>query len=516
MSFFLVYLGSLLRAEMRCQEAFQVLGLEGWKTATEILKMAEDSLNALNDEFKSSNLYREVRSSYLYVEGEIYYRRGNSPSALKNLFVSLGIKQELLKNHVSTTRCLNAIGNCYNKLGDPKEAMKFYTRAYEMTKELSGSKNHLDLPLLMCQIGTAYEGQNEFDNAIKCYQEAIKLIEAKEAIELSKEIKRSGMVRLALFHRNIANAYAWQQKYEKAYKPALTGYEIRKDVLGNHPHTARSAFQLGMICQALEEFEEAEDFFAEAWEIEKSLGNASHSEVRDRIVHSYEDILSGERKKEFQKEALEFYLRLWEEDKEFTYASKTVIDEINARLSNSGSREMIKRYKIEALRFYEMAWNSPDLKQLARHEREDILQKILYLSRSRSLGKKELHKKYQREALEFYEKQLEEKTTMTAQDQKDILYTLQDLAKSLDDKEKEEKYKKLREVRKYFRLWERYDGLIKRLEKASVCLLNCDILIRNGFTLKFVDENSIRKRWKKSFRLFSMLRGVMRKRKTLQ
>ena len=424
---------------MRCQEALQVLGLEGWKTAMETLKMAEDSLNALNDEFKSSNLYRVVRSSYLFVEGEIYYGTRNIPRALKSLSASLGIKQELLKNHISTTRCLNAIGNCYNKLGDPEEAMKFYTRAYEMRKELSGSKNHLDLPLFMGQIGTVYEGQKEYDKAIKCYQ---------EALEVSKELKSSGIVRLALFHRNIANAYAWQHEYEKAYKPALTGYEIRKDVLGNHPHTARSAFQLGIICQALEEFEEAEEFFAEAWEIEKSLGNANHSEVRDRIVQNYEDILRGDRKKDFQKEALEFYLRLWEEDKEFSYASKTIIDEINTRLSNSGSREMIKRYKIEALKFYEMAWNSSDLQQLSHHDRENILQKILYLSKSRSLGEKELHKKYQGEALEFYEKQLEEgKTTMTAQDQKDILYKLQDLAKSLGDKRKQDKYKKLCEVR---------------------------------------------------------------------
>ena len=434
MSFFLVFLGSLLRAEMRCQEALQVLGLEGWKTAMEVLKMAENSLNALNDECKSSNLYRVVRSSYLFVEGEIYYRKENISRALKSLFVSLGIKQELLKKHISTTRCLNAIGNCYNKLTDPKEAMKFYRRAYEMRKELSGSKNHLDLPLFIGQIGTVYEGQKEYDKAIKCYQ---------KALELSKELKRSGILRLALFHRNIANAYSWQNEYEKAYKPALTGYEIRKDVLGNHPDTARSAFQLGMICQALKKSEEAEDFFSEAWEIEKSLGNANHSEVRDRIVQSYEDILRGDRKKEFQKEALEFYLRLWEEDKEFSYASKTIIDEI------------ITRLKIEALKCYEMPWNYPDLQQLSRHKREDILQNILHLSGSRSLAEKELHKKYQGEALEFYEKQLEEKTSMTAQDQKDFLYILQDLAKSLDDKEKEEKYKKLCEVRKYFRLWKR-------------------------------------------------------------
>ena len=425
---------------MRCQEALEVLNLQGWKTAMKLLRLAEDSLETVNDEFKQNDHYRLARSSFLYVEGEIYCREGNHPRALESLFSSLGVMQELLKNHTTTTRCLNSIGNCYNKLRNSEKALEFYRRAYEMRKELSGSKNHLDLPFFKGQIGTVYEAKEQYDEAIKCYQ---------EALELCKELKRSGIVRLALFQRNIANAYAWQRKYEEAYKPAMAAYEIRKDVLGNHPHTARSAFQLGLICEALEEFEEAEDFFAEAWEIEKSLENANHSEVRDRIVRSYEDILKGDRKKEFQKEALEFYLRLWEEDKEFSYASKTIIDEINTRLSNYGSREMIKSYKMEALRFYEMAWNCPDLQQLSHHEREDILQKILFLSKSRSLGGKELHKKYQGDALEFYEKQLEGKTTMTTRDQKDILYTLQHLAKSLGDKQKEAKYKKLCEVRKY-------------------------------------------------------------------
>lgn len=435
MSFLFVFSGSLFRAEMRCQEAMQVLTLEGWKSAMETVKLAEDSLKSISDDCKSSRGYRLVTSSYLFVEGEIYYRRRDMSRALRRLFNSLDIMEELLKTHTSTTRCLNAIGNCYNKLGHSEKALQYYTRAYDMRRELSGTKNHLDLPFFKGQIGTVYEAQKQFDKAISYYE---------DALELSKGLKRSGMVRLALFHRNIANAYAWQNKYEKAYKPAIVGYEIRKDVLGNHPDTARSAFQVGSICEALEEFEEAEDFLAEAWGIEKSLGSANHSEVRDRIVKGYEGVLRGDRKKEFQREALEFYQQLWEDETEFSYANKTVIDEINKRLREFGTRETIKKYNSEALRFYQEAWNSPDLKELPHLQREDLLQTILHLCEANR--RRELHKEYQSKAIEFYEQQLEEQASMTNKDRKDILCSLQRLAETLGDKRREEKYNKLIKV----------------------------------------------------------------------
>lgn len=441
MSFLFVFIGSLFRAEIRCQEALQVLHLEGWKSAMETVKLAEDSLKSISDDFKSSRCYRIVTSLYLFVEGEVYYRRGNIPRALRSFLNSLEIMDELLKTHTSTTRCLNAIGNCYNKTGDYERALQYYTRAYDMRRELSGTKNHWDLPYFKGQIGTVYEAQKQYDKAISYYE---------EALELSKGLKRSGMVRLALFHRNIANAYAWQGQYEKAYKPAIVGYEIRKDVLGNHPDTARSAFQVGLICEALEEFDEAEDFLAEAWGIEKSLGSANHSEVRDRIVKGYEGVLRGDRKKEFQREALEFYQQLWEDETEFSYANKTVIDEINERLGEFGTRETIKKYNSEALRFYQEAWNSPDLEELPRHERENILQTILYLCKA--TRQRELHKEYQSNAIEFYEQQLEEQTSMTNEDRKDILCSLQRLAETLGDKRREEKYNKLIKVIRHFSL----------------------------------------------------------------
>lgn len=421
---------------MKCQEALQVLDIQGWRNAVEVLKSAENSLNSVCKEYKNNELYRLARSSFLYAEGEINYKKENISIALKSLSDCLGILEEILKNHTKTTRCLNAIGNCHNFLRNFEEALQFYKRAYEMRKTISGSKNHLDLPFFVGQIGTVYDGLKQYEEAIKWYE---------KAIELSKDLKRSGIIRLALFYRNIANSYAWQDEFEEAYKLAMAAYEIRKDILGNHPQTARSAFQVGEICKSLQEFDEAEEFLAEAWQIEKALGNANHSAVRDRIVKSYEGILEGDPKKQFQREALEFYQRFWDEEAEFTYANKSVIDEINKRLANSGDRKMIRRYEEEALKFYEEAWSSSDLHQQPDYQREDILQKILHLSKS--LRKKEIHAIYQQEAIKFHERQLLEKPSMTSQDRKDLLYRLQQLAKSLGFKEKEAKYKELCEVR---------------------------------------------------------------------
>lgn len=434
-------LGSLFGAVLRCMEALQVLRIQGWRQAIEVLKLAEISLQMGFKNLKDSRSYRFAQSTYLYVEGEIYYRKGSLPRALISLSSSLEIMEDFLQNHTSITRCLNAIGNCHNRLGNNKEALKLYIGAYEMRKTLSGSKNHPDLPFYIGQIGTVYEGQKQYDKAIQCYQ---------EALELSKELKLSGILRLALFHRNIANAYAWKRDYENAYKAAMAAYEIRKDILGDHPHTARSAFQIGLICKSLDDFYGAEEFLAEAWRIEKSLEYGNHSEARDRIVQSYTSILHGEGKKAFQSEALEFYQRLWMGEEEFSYANKSIIDAINQLLDSSGDRKTIKKYEKEALRFYEMAWKSPDLQQLPYQERTEILQNILYLCKK--LREEELLRKYEGEQLQFLERQWEEKKEeMTTQDKVDILQTIQRLVERHGDERRREKYAIICEVKISYR-----------------------------------------------------------------
>ena len=433
--------GSLLRAELKCREALQVLHLEGWQKALEVLKMADESLKTIQKETRGSEFFRLTRSSYLYVQGEVYYTAGNMAKALSILHQSLKIMEDLLHSHTSTSRCLNAIGNCHNKLGEHDEAIQYYTRAYEMRKELSGSMNHFDMPFFKGQIGTVYEGRKDYHKAIDWY---------KDALELAKELKIPGMLNTALYNRNIANSHAWMREFEEAYQPAKNAYKIRKDILGNHPWTARSAFQMAEICRFLEDFDEAEEYYAEAWEVEKSLGQGNHSEVMARIVQSYENMLRGVRKTEFQKEWFEFCLHYWNEEREFegfefSLANKKIIDSINERLSDLGDRQTQKKYQREALWFYEGTWNSPDTKKLPPQWREDILQGLLRLCSM--LCEKDLLERYEAEAFRFYENLWkQEKADMKSQNRIDILTTLKNYASLLKDKKKEQKYGNLLQV----------------------------------------------------------------------
>ena len=85
------------------------------------------------------------------------------------------------------------------------------------------------MPLFKSQIGTVYEGQKEFRKAIEYY---------KQALDVAKKLKIKGMLYIALFNTNIANSYCWLREYDDAFEFAKEGFEIRKDILGNHPHTA--------------------------------------------------------------------------------------------------------------------------------------------------------------------------------------------------------------------------------------------------------------------------------------
>ena len=417
--------------------------------------MANESLKTVQDESKRSEFFKLTRSSYLFVRGEVYYRAGNMAKALRILHRSLKIMEDILQSHTSTTKCLNAIGNCHNKLDKPDEAIKYYSRAYEMRKELSGM-NHFDIPVFKGQIGTAYEGkgqifwkERQYDEGSKQFRKAIESYQ--EALELAKELKIPGMLNTALFNRNIANTYAWLWEFEEACQPAKNAYEIRKDILGNHPDTARSAFQMAELCRSLEDYDEAEEYYEQAWEIEKSLGQGNHSEVMVRIIDAYEALLRGERKKEFQKETFEFYQRYWTEEREFegfefSSANKKVIDSINERLGDlDADRQTRKKYEHEALWFYEGAWNSPDTKKLPDRQREDILQNLLRLCNI--LREKDLLKKYEEKAFRFYEKRWKKnKKEMKKQDRIDILTTLESYASSLKDEKKTRKYGMLLKV----------------------------------------------------------------------
>ena len=68
---------------------------------------------------------------------------------LRILHKALKIMENVLHSHTSTSR-----------LGDHDEAIKYYMRAYEMRKQLSGSMKHFDMPFFKGQMGRFMKERN--------------------------------------------------------------------------------------------------------------------------------------------------------------------------------------------------------------------------------------------------------------------------------------------------------------------------------------------------------------------
>ena len=322
-----------------------------------MLQEASCSLEKVQD--KSSESFRLSKGLLLYFEGEIYCGKRAYRKALESLESSLQFSEELLKAHTDLARCYNAIGNCHFHLHKPEKALSFYNIAYSMQKELAGSEYHFDIPMYKNQIGTVYEGQGEYEKAVQYYRDALRLL---------KELKLSGFHDEAHFCRNLANALMFQKKYSEAVEPADRAYNIRMNLLQNHPLTVRSIFQRAVLQANFGEFEKALELFLEAWKMEKSLGVGNHSEVWRKIITGVEDMYYRTigrkmkrylpsfryKKEQFRKDALEFCQRLWDEEKRsaqfsFTDYNREIIDALLDLVSDKKEKNETEK---KALWFY--------------------------------------------------------------------------------------------------------------------------------------------------------------------
>ena len=396
------------------------MDIDGTEKAFEVLKEATFSLDNAKD--KLSEFYRLSKGLYLYVEGEIYYKKRSFKKALESLESSLQCTEELRQGHTDLARRYNAIGNCHFSLKKPEKALEFYNKAYKMQEELAGSEHHFDMPMYKNQIGTAYEGQGEYEKAVQCYRDALELLE---------ELKLSGFWDEAHFCRNLANALMFQKKYSEAVKPADTAYNIRLNLLGNHPLTVRSIFQRAVLQVNFGEFEKALKLFLEAWEMEKSLGKGNHSEVWRKIIKGVEDMYDEtvkrrkmerflpaflSKKEQFRKEALKFCERFWAEEKSsrqfsFTDYNRKIIDALLYLARDKKDKDEAEK---EALRFYEGMQSAIEedfqekfenetdnnvLNEMLK-ERDEILDNVIKLSCKP--GEKKILKKYKNIKLALY------------------------------------------------------------------------------------------------------------------
>ena len=356
--------GSLFRAQLLCWEARLVLEAQGAQKAYDVLRKASLSLEQVDDQ--STESFKLTRGLFLYFEGEVYYQDNNYQKAIECLKSSLDLMEGPLKLDTVLTWCYNALGNCYYRHNRPDKAFEFYNKALKMREELSGSNFHYDMPVFKNQIGTVHEDKGEYDEAVKCY---------KDALELLEEFKLLGYEDEALFRRNLANAYARQKKYKEADEEAEKAFNIRLKRLGNHPETVRSIFQLGIIQANLEAYDKALHLFLKAWKMEKVLSSGNHSQVWRRIIKGVFDMchflkIQGTEREQFRQDALLFCRRFWKTVKKerdfakfsFTAYNKEIIDAIlylletkptEYRMNEKKEIGLRDKYEKEAIWFYD-------------------------------------------------------------------------------------------------------------------------------------------------------------------
>ena len=355
--------GSFFRAHLQCWEARLVSKSQGAQEALEVLQRGSMSLQQVDD--KSTESFKLTQGLYLYFEGEIYFQYRDYHKAIEHLESSLDIMESELKFDTIVARCYNTLGNCYYGLGRLEKALEFYNKALKMREELSGCDYHYDMAVYRNQIGLVHEDKGEFKEAVECY---------KDALELLKQLKCLGSEDEALFRRNLANVYVRQEKYKEAEEEAEKAFKIRHKILGNHPDTVRSIFQLGVIQANLATYDKALDFFLKAWKMEKLLGAGNQSAVWRKIIKGVFDMHKFLKKKgaekekeEFRQDALAFCERFWKEEKaspqfNFTPYNKEIIDAILYLLEKRTSlfgltdkkeKALIDKYEREALWFYD-------------------------------------------------------------------------------------------------------------------------------------------------------------------
>lgn len=360
---------------------------------------------------KSSKSYRLTKGFYLYSEGETYYRNRDYKRSLERLELSRKFSEELLEDQPDLARCYNAIGNCHFSLNEPTKALQFYNKAYEMQRKLAGSEKHFDIAVYKNQIGTVYESQEKYEGAIECYNKALDLLD---------ELNISGFWDEALIRRNLANALMFQGKFSDAVKPSERAYSIREKLNGNHPETVRSIYQLGMIQANLGDRSKALELFLRAWEMEKSLSAGNHSEVWRLIITRVEEMCdklnNGEKKEQFQDDALKFCQHFWEKQKglkqfRFTKYNKDIFDTIVSLLSDKTDKyennvllldlyEGLQRVTEEQFQEeFEQETNNTLLNEMMK-ERVEILEKSIELCHK--LDKHEKLLKFQNSKLALY------------------------------------------------------------------------------------------------------------------
>jgi tetratricopeptide (TPR) repeat protein len=272
-----------------------------------------------------------ISASYNNI-GLINKDQGNYPEALKNLFPSLKIREEI-KDKKGIANCYNNIGEVYRLQSNYPEALKMYSSSLKIAEEINYQQG---IATSFNNIGIVCDKQGNYSEGIKNFTASLKIYE-----EIKDEY---GM---AASYNNIAIMYDNQGNNLKAVEMYLASLKIRKEI-GDKDGIAACFINLGDICAKLHKTKEAQDYLNKALQLsieigskddmegsyaglvvlDSTMGNYKAAFEHRKLFIIYRDSLNNE---ETKKKSLQASMQYEFDKKEIaTKAEQDKLDAINA------------------------------------------------------------------------------------------------------------------------------------------------------------------------------------------
>lgn len=188
----------------------------------------------------------------------------------------------------------------YEEMADCQEAIENYGQVLKLRKLRLG-KDHLEVALILHNMGDIYFMMDNLDQAMACYEEAHEIRVNKQNVYY---------LDVAATRNNVGAVFMKQGRFDQAIACFMQVYNIRKQMLGpNHSECSDALHNIAIVYKHQNKFEESLTYYKQALEIRRdaSSNKISLADTLYNIGVVYSKIYQYAKAVKSYKEALHFY-----------------------------------------------------------------------------------------------------------------------------------------------------------------------------------------------------------------
>jgi len=314
--------------------------LERYMEALRIYKSVQENA----DDAESKSVATRDVTATLKVIGMVHAKKGDLDLAMKyfteamTLLRASGVDTTPVGRE-TTSSILTRMASIHVKKGELDQAMSNYREAYELTVRNRGTTNHQDVAGILHYIGGVLHKRHEYDEAMDCYQEAIRIYHS--TLGLGNPTVAGTLVMVGSIHYKRRNLDSAMMFYREALR-------LNRDAYGlHHPDIAPILKSIGTILTKKGEYREAYDVFRDVLSIKCTIYGTGHPEVAGaykslgNVHYKLGELADAERQ---YRHALNIYRRNRGEDHPDTMAARTTIEHIRYWMKERGQRGLEDRH----------------------------------------------------------------------------------------------------------------------------------------------------------------------------